>query len=63
MPFMYLKVIIVFYQVPESHVDHIDHTLNLLGKAGIKLKLKKLFLFHKTFQYLENLIPTCFIAI
>lgn len=42
---MYLNGIIVFYQDPKSYLDHIDHSVTLLGEAGVKLKYKKCFFF------------------
>lgn len=56
MGLVYRDDTIAFLQDSESHLDHTDHIIALLGEAEVQLKMEKAFLLREGVQYLAHLI-------
>ena len=53
---VYLDDVIIFSKSMEEHVQHVDDVLELLGNAGISLKLKKCEFFQHKVKYLGHVL-------
>ena len=53
---VYIDDVVIFSKTQEEHFEHVNHVLSLLKEAGVKLKLKKCFFFHKRVEYLGHVI-------
>ena len=53
---VYLDDIIIFSKSWEEHIVHVDETLSVLEKAGVKLKLRKCEIFVENIKYLGHVV-------
>jgi hypothetical protein len=53
---VYLDDVIIFSQNEKEHVAHVDEVLQLLGQAGVSLKLKKCRWFQPKVDYLGHVV-------